>query len=70
MANHPFKHWYAIVDYRCWYVGYCIDKEAAEKLAKKELHVQLSESGYCIVNRDSLEIIFDSIKVCLEQDSK
>lgn len=70
MANHPFKHWYAIVDYRCWYIGYHIDRESAQEEAIKQLNVQLSKAGYCIVDRDSLEIIFNSIKVCLEQDKK
>lgn len=70
MANHPFKHWYAIVNYGCWYVGYHINKEDAEKQAIKEFHVQLSKAGYCIVPREVLEIISDVIKTCLERDSK
>jgi hypothetical protein len=65
MTNHPFKHWYAIVNYRCWYIGYFIDKETAQE----ELNVQLSKAGYCIVDRDALQVIFDSIKVCLGKDT-
>ena len=68
MTNHPFNHWYAIVDYRCWYIGYFIDRKTAQEEAIKQFNVQLSKAGYCIVNYDSLKVIFDSIKVCLEQD--
>ena len=70
MANHPFKHWYAIVDGGCWYVGYHIDRETAQEQAIKQFNVQLSKAGYCIIDRDTLEIIYDTIKVRLEKDKK
>ena len=66
----PFKHWYAIVDGGCWYVGMHIEREAAEEQAIREFHVKLSKAGYCIVDREVLEIVFSSIKGCLERDSK
>ena len=65
----PFKHWYAIVNYGCWYVGCHIDKESAEEQAIKVFHVQLSKGGYCIVDRATLEVTFNSIKGCLEKDT-
>ena len=68
MANPPFNHWYAIVDGGCWYVGYHITREDAEKQAIRECNVHHSKAGYCIVNRPVLEIIADTIKVCLERD--
>ena len=64
----PFKHWYAIVDGGCWYVGMHIEREAAEEQAIREFHVKLSKAGYCIVERAILEIVFSSIKGCLERD--
>ena len=70
MANPPFKHWYAIVSYGCWYVGYHITKEDAEKQAIREFHVQLSKGGYCIQSREVLQITSDVIKNCLERDSE
>ena len=70
MANPQFKHWYAIVDGACWYIGYQIDRISAEEQAIKQFHVQLSKAGYCIVEHNSLNVIFDSIKVCLEKDSQ
>jgi hypothetical protein len=70
MANHPFKHWYAIVDGGCWYIGYYINKNDAQEAAIKELNVHHSKVGYCIVDRKVLEIIFDSIKFSLENDRK
>jgi hypothetical protein len=70
MANYPFKNWYAIVDGGCWYVGYHIDREAAHEQAIKQFNVQLSKAGFCIVDRDTLELIYDTIKICLERDSK
>ncbi len=70
MVNPPFKHWYAIVDGGCWYVGYHIDRISAEEQAIKQFHVLLSKAGYCIVERNILEIIYSSIKSSLEKDSK
>lgn len=64
----PFKHWYAIVDGGCWYVGTRIDREAAKGKPIREIHVQLSKAGYCIVERATLEIVLSSIKGCLERD--
>lgn len=66
----PFKHWYAIVDGGCWYVGYHIDKESAEEQAIKEFHVQLSKAGYCIVTASSLESIYGWIKTRLLKDKE
>jgi hypothetical protein len=66
----PFKHWYAIVGGGCWYVGMHIDREAAEEQAIREFHVKLSKASYCIVERAILEVVFSSIKGCLERDSK
>ena len=66
----PFKHWYAIVDGGCWYVGIHIDRDAAEEQAIREFHVNLSKAGYCIVDRTALEIIFDTIKVRLVKDKR
>lgn len=34
MANPPSKHWCAIVDGGCWYIGYRIDRISAEKSDK------------------------------------
>ena len=64
----PFKHWYAIVDGGCWYVGMHLDRETAKEQAIKQFNVQLSKAGYCIVDKVVLEIIFDTIKVCLPKD--
>lgn len=69
MTNHPFKHWYAIVDGGCWYVGYHANKDAAQEQAIKQFKVQHSKAGYCIVNREVLEITSDAIKTRLEQDT-
>lgn len=69
MVNHPFKHWYAIVDGGCWYVGCHIDREAAQEQAIKEFHVQLSKAGYCIVDVDSLKQIHGWIKTRIEKDN-
>ena len=66
----PFKHWYAIVDGGCWYIGNHINRSDAKEQAIKELNVHHSKAGYCIVNREVLEIIFDSIQSSLEKDSK
>ncbi len=63
----PFKHWYAIVDGGCWYVGKHTNRDTAEEQAIREFHVKLSKAGYCIVDRDILEIIYDTIKVRLEK---
>lgn len=68
MTNHPFKHWYAIVDGGCWYVGYHIDKDTAQEQAIKEFNVQLSKAGYCIVDSDSLKRIYGWIKTRIEKD--
>lgn len=65
----PFKHWYAIVDGGCWYVGLHIDRASAEGQAIRQFHVKLSKAGYCIVERAILEIVFSSIKGRLERDS-
>ena len=70
MANPPFKHWYAIVNYGCWYLGIHITKEEAEEEAIRVFHVQLSKGGYCIVSREVLEVTFNAIKTRLEKDSK
>lgn len=70
MANSPFKHWYAIVDGGCWYVGYHINRENAQEQAIDQFNVHFSKAGYCIVDRDVLEIIYNTIKTCLEKDSK
>ena len=65
----PFKHWYAIVDGGCWYVGMHIERKSAEEQAIREMNVQFSKAGYCVVDRAILEIVFSSIKGCLERDS-
>lgn len=69
MANAPFKHWYAIVDGGCWYVGYHIDRKAAQEQAIKEFHVQLSKAGYCIVDVESLKQIYDWINTRIKKDN-
>jgi len=69
MANPPFKHWYAIVDGGCWYVGHHLNRETAKEQATKEFHVQLSKAGYCIVDRDILKITHHTIECCLQKDS-
>jgi hypothetical protein len=66
----PFNDWYAIVDGGCWYVGKHIDSVSAEEQAISEMSVQFSKSGYCIVDREVLEIIFDTIKTRLEKDKR
>jgi len=46
-----------------------IDREAAKEQAIREMNVQLSKAGYCIVARAILEIVFSSIKGCLEREN-
>lgn len=62
IANYPFKHWYAISGCSCWYIGYLITQEEAEKQAIKTLNVHHSPYGYCIVNKAVLESIYNAIK--------
>ncbi len=69
MVNPPFKHWYAIVDGGCWYVGYHIDRISAEEQAIKQFNVLLSKAGYCIVDVESLKQIHEWIKTRIEKDS-
>lgn len=66
----PFKHWYAIAGVGCWYIGCHINREDAEEKAIRQFNVHHSKTGYCIVDREVLEVIFDTIKVCLERDKK
>ncbi len=64
----PFKHWYAIVDNRCWYLGINLSVESAKEKAIKEFHVQLSKGGYCILDQDSFKTTFLSMKSAIEKD--
>lgn len=64
----PFKNWYAIVSYRCWYVGMHITKEEAEEEAIRSFNVQLSKGDYCIMDADTLVTTYESIKSCIEKD--
>ena len=64
----PFQHWYAIVSYRCWYVGMHITKQEAEEEAIRVFNVQLSQGGYCVMNADTLKTTYLSIKACIERD--
>ena len=57
MANYPFKHWYAIVDGGCWYVGYHINREDATAQAIRTCNVHHSNAGYVVVDRQVLQII-------------
>ncbi len=68
MANLPFKHWYAIVNYGCWYLGIHITKEEAEEEAIRVFNVQLSKGGYWIVDEDCFQTTFLSMKSALEKD--
>jgi hypothetical protein len=65
----PFEQWYAIASVGCWYIGWHINKEDAEKQAIRQLNVHHSKVGYCIVDKRILESIYNSIKGCLERDS-
>ena len=64
----PFKDWYAIAGVGCWYIGCHINKVEAEAEAIKRLNVQHSNIGYCIVDKQVLESIYNSIKGCQERD--
>ena len=66
----PFNHWYAIAGVGCWYIGCHINREDAEKQAIRELNVHHSKTGYCIVNKQVLESIYNSVKGCLERDKE
>jgi hypothetical protein len=54
----PFKHWYAIVDNRCWYLGIHLSVESAKEKAIKEFHVQLSKGGIASWIRIVLKPLF------------
>jgi hypothetical protein len=69
MVNN-FKHYYAIVDGGCWYIGFHLNREDAEKQAIDELNIHHSKVGYCIVDRDCLELICKCIKDRLKKDRK
>ena len=66
----PFNHWYAIAGVGCWYIGYLITKEEAEAAAIKRLNVHHSKTGYCIVDKQVLESMYNSIKSRLEKDKE
>ena len=70
MANYPFKHWYAIVDGGCWYVGHHINRDDAQAQAIKELNVHHSKAGYVVVDRFALQIIADCINDRLRKDKE
>lgn len=65
-----FQHYYAIVDGGCWYIGFHLNREDAEKQAINELNVYHSKVGYCIVDRECLELIFKCIEDRLKKDKK
>ena len=70
MANYPFKHWYAIVDGGCWYVGYHINREDAKAQAIRTCNVHHSKAGYVVVDRQVLQIIADDINATLAKDKE
>ena len=70
MANYPFKHWYAIVDGGCWYVGYHINREDATTQAIRTCNVHHSKAGYVVVDRQVLQIIANDINDTLEKDKE
>ena len=70
MANDPFKHWYAIVDGGCWYVGYHINREEAKAQAIRTCNVHHSKAGYVVVDRQVLQIIANDINDTLSKDKE
>lgn len=63
-----FKHYYAIVDGGCWYVGFHLNKEDAERQAINTCNVHHSKVGYIIANSHCLKLISNDLNDIILKD--